>query len=177
MTEKATDQCVICLSSLPDEEKEVLPCMHFFHYECIKHWIDVSGSFACPVCRTDIRTGSTENQRGSSGSNGQSEDEQMLEALFGVFETTDGDSVYLYEGPSGIMLVRSLNRRGLQIIPLPDLGTERVRFYDADLFPFARVNSWFKNLWRNIRDKTTAAWRLMKRKLLFCGRRRQGVDQ
>lgn len=47
------NKCVICLSEFQVGEKEsILPCLHFFHSECIEKWIGEKKW--CPVCKYDI---------------------------------------------------------------------------------------------------------------------------
>jgi hypothetical protein len=43
--------CSICLSSIFDQEvTTVLKCPHYFHFRCLKMWMQTSKT--CPLCRT-----------------------------------------------------------------------------------------------------------------------------
>ncbi|KAJ2077353.1 hypothetical protein H4R24_005182 [Coemansia sp. RSA 988] len=49
----AKTECGICMDDYkPDEEVMTLPCKHFYHIECIDHWLKMNGT--CPICRTRI---------------------------------------------------------------------------------------------------------------------------
>jgi len=50
------DCCAICRE--PMESAKVLPCGHFFHYRCLRSWLEQSHS--CPICRASL----TSQQRG-----------------------------------------------------------------------------------------------------------------
>ena len=44
------ESCCICLEDILSKTKlRVLPCMHYFHPECIAEW--AQGSPACPMCK------------------------------------------------------------------------------------------------------------------------------
>ncbi|KAJ2367448.1 hypothetical protein H4S01_002158 [Coemansia sp. RSA 2610] len=46
-------ECGICMEEYKsDEEVMALPCKHFYHLECIDHWLKMNGT--CPICRTRI---------------------------------------------------------------------------------------------------------------------------
>ena len=46
-------KCVICLNGYKIGEKEcTLPCMHIFHYNCLKHWMYEQR--VCPICKREI---------------------------------------------------------------------------------------------------------------------------
>lgn len=46
-------ECSICMEALPlGEEVTELPCHHWFHFECVKHWL--SEHDTCPQCRQGI---------------------------------------------------------------------------------------------------------------------------
>merc|ERR1711871_628409 len=59
--------CGICLDTYKKENEIVqLPCLHFYHDECISSWFKVNNS--CPVCRkevwdTDEKSKNEERQR------------------------------------------------------------------------------------------------------------------
>ena len=52
--EKNTDiKCVICLSGFKLGDKEsTLPCMHIFHYNCLKKWL--LENRLCPLCKYEL---------------------------------------------------------------------------------------------------------------------------
>lgn len=46
--------CLVCLCDYaPEEEVRTMPCLHFFHKECIDKWLGKSNS--CPICKFDIK--------------------------------------------------------------------------------------------------------------------------
>ncbi|KAJ2803032.1 hypothetical protein H4R20_003050 [Coemansia guatemalensis] len=46
-------ECGICMDEYKSEEEVmILPCKHFYHLECIDHWLKMNGT--CPICRTRI---------------------------------------------------------------------------------------------------------------------------
>merc|ERR1712060_323195 len=48
-------KCMVCLIEYEaDEELRTMPCMHFFHKECIDKWLLERGS-TCPVCNFNVR--------------------------------------------------------------------------------------------------------------------------
>ena len=48
--EEANRRCMICLEEFKSKEKvTALPCIHFFHPECIKKW--VANKNTCPICK------------------------------------------------------------------------------------------------------------------------------
>ena len=45
--------CVICLYEFQIGEKiSALPCLHIFHYDCIKNWL--KNELSCPVCKFEV---------------------------------------------------------------------------------------------------------------------------
>lgn len=45
--------CIICLSEFNiGEQIAALPCLHVFHYDCIKNWL--KNELNCPVCKLEI---------------------------------------------------------------------------------------------------------------------------
>ena len=52
--DKKTDvNCIICLSGFKIGDKEVtLPCLHMFHYKCIKSWLYENKW--CPLCKSEL---------------------------------------------------------------------------------------------------------------------------
>ena len=50
---KIDNECVICLSGFKIGDKEsTLPCLHIFHYKCLKKWIYENKW--CPICKSEI---------------------------------------------------------------------------------------------------------------------------
>ena len=46
-------QCSICMEEYQDDSKVSKPdCLHLFHENCLKKWIEINKS--CPICRCDI---------------------------------------------------------------------------------------------------------------------------
>lgn len=51
--EKKTKECCICMIDFEDEEPiRYLPCMHYYHLECIDDWL--MRSFTCPSCMEPV---------------------------------------------------------------------------------------------------------------------------
>ena len=53
--ENSNDQnsCIICLSQFQVKDKVItLPCLHIFHSECIKKWLNSRDD--CPICKHNI---------------------------------------------------------------------------------------------------------------------------
>uniref|UniRef100_A0A336LJR9 CSON007381 protein n=1 Tax=Culicoides sonorensis TaxID=179676 RepID=A0A336LJR9_CULSO len=49
-----SEKCSICLSPFEvDSYVRRLPCMHFYHRECIEQWLQLNST--CPICRIDIQ--------------------------------------------------------------------------------------------------------------------------
>ncbi|KAJ2705225.1 hypothetical protein FB645_002623 [Coemansia sp. IMI 203386] len=49
----AHKECGICMEEYQNKEQVVeLPCAHFYHKECIDHWLKMNGT--CPICRKRI---------------------------------------------------------------------------------------------------------------------------
>jgi len=47
------NNCVICLSEFQIGERiAALPCLHVFHYDCIKNWL--INELLCPVCKFEV---------------------------------------------------------------------------------------------------------------------------
>jgi len=55
-------ECTICMTKwqLDDTAKE-LPCLHVFHEDCIKTWLNLHG--VCPICRYELKTNSNTYER------------------------------------------------------------------------------------------------------------------
>ena len=48
-------KCMVCLIEYEEgEELRTMPCMHFFHKECIDKWLLERGS-TCPICKFNIK--------------------------------------------------------------------------------------------------------------------------
>jgi len=46
--------CLVCLSEyVPTEEVRTMPCLHFFHTDCIDKWLRKANS--CPICKFNIK--------------------------------------------------------------------------------------------------------------------------
>jgi hypothetical protein len=46
-------KCVICLNGFKIGDKDsTLPCMHIFHYSCLKNWMYEQRW--CPICKSEI---------------------------------------------------------------------------------------------------------------------------
>ena len=51
--EEANRKCMICLEEFKSKEKvTALPCIHFFHTQCIQEWIERKNE--CPVCKFEL---------------------------------------------------------------------------------------------------------------------------
>ena len=47
-------KCIICLDSYSISDKICfLPCIHYFHFNCIKNWVKESNK--CPICKHNIK--------------------------------------------------------------------------------------------------------------------------
>lgn len=52
--EREVKRCVICLEDLKNGDKVIsLPCIHFFHSNCIKAWFSKKNS--CPICKFELK--------------------------------------------------------------------------------------------------------------------------
>lgn len=48
-------QCTICMEEFHvDENATQLPCLHYFHHDCIKPWLQTQHT--CPMCRHELPT-------------------------------------------------------------------------------------------------------------------------
>lgn len=62
--------CSICHSEFVQDQHKIriLPCLHYFHSQCIKDWLDKSST--CPLCRHQLPTiASIQPTPSSSGEN------------------------------------------------------------------------------------------------------------
>ena len=51
--DEGNKSCMICLEEFHSKEKvTALPCLHYFHTQCIKKWIQKQTS--CPVCKFEL---------------------------------------------------------------------------------------------------------------------------
>ena len=47
------NNCIICLYDFNIGDKiAALPCLHVFHFDCIKHWLN--NELSCPVCKLEV---------------------------------------------------------------------------------------------------------------------------
>lgn len=47
-------KCMVCLNEYEDKESvRTMPCMHYFHKDCIDKWL-LSRGRQCPICKFDI---------------------------------------------------------------------------------------------------------------------------
>ncbi|KAK6931200.1 Zinc finger, RING-type [Dillenia turbinata] len=45
--------CTVCLKDFQDGDKvKVMPCLHYYHCECIENWLKIS--HYCPICRYEM---------------------------------------------------------------------------------------------------------------------------
>jgi E3 ubiquitin-protein ligase DOA10 len=56
LKDKIEDTCSICLGEYEDnDELRKLPCVHFFHKDCVDEWLKGNGT--CPICKQHIKEG------------------------------------------------------------------------------------------------------------------------
>ena len=65
--EKLDDCCAICRETM--KQAKVLPCGHYFHYSCLRSWLEQSHS--CPVCRASLVEERRTPSQGGASSNGE----------------------------------------------------------------------------------------------------------
>ena len=54
LKERSEKNCIICFENNKDGDKCIaLPCMHIFHADCIKTWLNEKG--ICPTCKHEIK--------------------------------------------------------------------------------------------------------------------------
>jgi hypothetical protein len=49
----SNEECSICFDEFNKDNTEIalLPCLHYFHKECIDSWWETSNKYECPICR------------------------------------------------------------------------------------------------------------------------------
>ena len=53
--DEANKKCMICITEYEDSESvRTMPCLHYFHTECIDKWL-LSRGRTCPICKFDIK--------------------------------------------------------------------------------------------------------------------------
>jgi len=124
------EKCSICLATMEEhEETMILYCGHKFHKLCITQWFEASAKERCPICRADSQgnppSPSTPSLETLFDNDFNFMDTLDSEPFFGAFVTEEGDNVYVYESPLGIIMVRTLN---ITVpIPVPPIGTQYIR--------------------------------------------------
>ena len=49
------ENCSICFDNYMDDSIILgTECIHFFHKDCMKKWLNASVRHTCPICRTDL---------------------------------------------------------------------------------------------------------------------------
>lgn len=62
------DLCPICIEEfVQDELLQLLPCQHYFHWDCIGEWLMKNGS--CPTCRKHVITGDVQEKDKNDNTN------------------------------------------------------------------------------------------------------------
>ena len=151
--------CSICLQEMQSEENlRELHCGHLFHEDCVVHWFTTSGTKRCPICRFDEERG-TPAETGQNFSNGRLIDvtdfDLDLDDLFGNFQTEDGGSIFIYEGPRGIIMIRMLNVNiptGTQLVRLPVRPSTRAVARTVRRMMFPRTRSLLKRTWNKMKS-------------------------
>jgi len=81
-TEELTT-CLVCLSTFEENETLLtLPCLHFFHQDCITPWL--KNNKACPICKTNIDVDPVEIILAQQ----QEEEEKKLSNITSMIETS-----------------------------------------------------------------------------------------
>ena len=53
--DEAFKKCMVCIMEYEDGETvRTMPCLHFFHTDCIDKWL-LSRGRTCPICKFDIK--------------------------------------------------------------------------------------------------------------------------
>eukprot|EP00903_Cladosiphon_okamuranus_P015891 g14677.t1 len=72
--EWSTDQsCIVCFGDYCRGDLLCrLPCRHVYHAKCIDEWLDRARTPCCPICKTDLLSGRTDdgNGNGNTAANG-----------------------------------------------------------------------------------------------------------
>ena len=150
--------CPICLQDMQVQELlRELHCGHLFHDDCIEHWFSTSDTKRCPVCRYDEERGmNTEISTSTAPRLVELADYDLdLDDLFGNFPTDDGGTVFIYEGPRGIIMVRMFNvniPRRTQLVRMPVRPTTRDMARTVRQMMFSRTRSFFRRIWSKMRS-------------------------
>ncbi|KAJ2907343.1 RING finger domain-containing protein [Zalerion maritima] len=99
MLPEGTGECTICIQDVElGEEMVVLPCTHWFHEDCIMHWLREHGT--CPICRQPIdasggqtRGSSQPPPSGSGASSGNGPDPGSEAGAGGSQQQSQGGSI------------------------------------------------------------------------------------
>lgn len=150
--------------ALEEQELRELHCGHLFHKECILHWFQSSNTKRCPVCRYDEERGFAANDTPVPSSLATTTNlprvldvtdfDLDLDDLFGNFQTEDGGSVFIYEGPRGIIMVRMLNVNipaRTHLVRARSPPTTRAITRTVRRMLFSRTRSFFRRVWNKFR--------------------------
>jgi hypothetical protein len=155
---ESKNSCPICLQDMIAKSSlRELECGHYFHNDCINHWFQISNGKRCPICRYDEESGTNAEIGHTSRMLDVIDFDLDLDGLFGNFQTEDGDSVFIYEGARGIIMIRMLNVNiptGLQLVRLPSPRDARVAMTTQHLSRtiFSRTRSFFRRIWYKLRS-------------------------
>ncbi|XP_074308392.1 uncharacterized protein LOC141643228 [Silene latifolia] len=74
--------CTICRDEVSGEEVEVvrqLPCLHYYHGDCILPWLQIRNT--CPICRYELPTDDAEYELRKRERNGENVDDVIVDEL------------------------------------------------------------------------------------------------